>query len=210
MNDTAELFKFGVTLLAIVNPIGGVPTFLAATEGWTDEARHRTARVTALTVFGVLAASSLFGTAILNIFGIGIPAFQIGGGILLLMLAISMLQARESHIRQTPEEAREASDKDAVGAVPLGIPLLAGPGAISSVIIAAHQSDSFTGHLQMLIPIGVVAVAAWATFFVAIRVARRLGTTGINIITRLMGLILAAVAVEFVYRGLIQLFPRLV
>lgn len=211
MPEWGELFKFTVTLLAIVNPIGGVPTFLSATKGWNAADRSRTARTIAFTVFWVLAATALFGTSILEVFRISVPSFQIGGGILLLILAISMLHARESLLRQTPEEAQEASDKQAVGVVPLGIPLLAGPGAISSVIIATHEAaGGLLGHVNVLIPIFLVALAAWATFLVAIRVASRLGTTGINIITRLMGLILAAVAVEFIYRGLVQLFPKLV
>lgn len=210
MHEWGELFKFTVTLLAIVNPIGGVPTFLSATKGWKHPERSRTARIVANTVFWVLAAAALFGTTILEIFRISIPSFEIGGGILLLMLAVSMLQARESLIRQTPEEAQEASDKAAVGVVPLGIPLLAGPGAISSVIIASHQTGGgMLSHLMVLIPIAVVAFAAWGIFLIAIRVADRLGMTGINIITRLMGLILAAVAVEFIYSGLVQLFPKL-
>lgn len=118
------------------------------------------------------------------------------------MLAISMLQAKDSWIRQTPAEAQEASEKQAVGVVPIAIPLLAGPGAISTVIIATHQVPGLLYQLKLLIPLAVIALVVWVTMLVAGRLARRLGTVGINIVTRLMGLILAAMAVEFVVRGI--------
>ena len=105
MADWNELFKITIALLAIVNPIGGVPVFLSSTAGWTDQERRGTARIVAITVFWVLAAAALLGTNLLDFFGISIPSFLVGGGVLLLMLAVSMLQAKESWIRQTPEEA---------------------------------------------------------------------------------------------------------
>jgi multiple antibiotic resistance protein len=94
--------------------------------------------------------------------------------------------------------------------VPLGIPLLAGPGAISTMIITTHQSPSFTYHLKLLIPALIISIAVWATLVTATRISKRLGKTGMNIITRVMGLIIAAVAVEYIYRGLIELFPKLI
>jgi multiple antibiotic resistance protein len=137
------------------------------------------------------------------------PSFLIGGGILLLLMAIAMLQAQETGMRQTADEAQEAAEKDAVAVVPLGIPLLAGPGAISTMIIATHQSPSFVYHLKLLIPAAIIALAVWATLIAATRISQRLGTTGMNIITRVMGLIIAAIAVEYIYRGLVELFPIL-
>ena len=120
-----------------------------------------------------------------------------------------MLQAKESWIRQTPAEAIEATEKEAIGVVPLAIPLLAGPGAISTMIIATHKSATLDFKLKLLIPVVVISLIIWATLLVSVRMAKRLGTTGINIITRLMGLILAAMAVEFIHQGLIELFPKL-
>jgi len=210
MNEWAELFKLTIALLAIVDPIAGIPVFLTATATDSRASRKRTARIVAVTVFCVLGVSALIGTQILMFFGISIPSFLIGGGILLLMLAISMLQAQESRIRQTPDEAEEAAEKDAVAVVPLGIPLLAGPGAISTMIIATHQSPGFVHHLMLLIPAAAIAVAVWATLAAATGISGRLGKTGMNIITRVMGLIIAALAVEYIYRGLIELFPKLV
>lgn len=210
MNEIADLFKLTIALLAIVDPIAGIPMFLSATTGNSQDSRRRTARIVAVTVFCVLGVSALIGTEILRFFGISIPSFLIGGGILLLMLAISMLQAQDSRIRQTPDELEEAAEKDAVAVVPLGIPLLAGPGAISTMIIATHEAPGFFHNLYLLIPAAIIALAVWATFAAATRISGRLGKTGMNIITRVMGLIIAALAIEYIYRGLIELFPKLV
>lgn len=211
MHEWHQLFKTTIALLAIVNPFGGIPIFISATQGWTARDRARTARTVALTVLVVLALAAFTGDQLLQFFNVSIGSFMVGGGILVLLLAISMLQAKESPIRQTPEEAVEVADRDAVGVVPLGIPLLAGPGAISSVIITAHQfrHGDLMGHVLLLIPIVAVAVAVWGVFLLGGRISRRLGRTGLNIVTRLMGLILAAMAVEFIARGIIELFPKL-
>ena len=126
------------------------------------------------------------------------------------MLAVSMLQAKESGIRQTPAEAQEATEKHAIGVVPIGIPLLAGPGAISTVIIATHKAPSFAYQLRLFIPILAISLIVWITLAIASKIASRMGTIGINIITRIMGLMLAAMAVEFIVRGISELFPKLV
>src|SRR6185436_3162658 len=189
MSEWTDLLKLTVALLAIVDPIASIPVFLTTTDGEPHEQRARIARIVAITVFCVLAVAALVGTEILHFFGISIPSFLMGGGLVLMMMAISMLQAKESRIRQTPDEAEEAAERHAVAVVPLGIPLLAGPGAISTMIIA---------------------VTVWATLVAAARISKRLGRTGMNIITRVMGLIIAAIAVEYIYRGLIELFPKLI
>jgi multiple antibiotic resistance protein len=210
MGEWTDFIKLTVALLAIVDPFGSVPVFLSITAGYTQVERRRVTQVVAITVFCVLGVAALIGTQVLRFFGISIPSFLIAGGILLLLMAISMLQARESGIRQTPDEAAEAAERDAVAVVPLGIPLLAGPGAISTMIIATHQSESYIHHLLLLIPAALIAVAVWSTFSAATRISERLGKTGMNIITRVMGLIIAAIGVEYIYRGMIELFPRLV
>lgn len=209
MTDWSTLFKTGLALFAIVNPIGSVPIFITATNGSSDAQRARIVRMVALTVFLVLASSVLIGDRILAFFGISIPSFQTGGGILLLLMAISMMHAKQSGIRQTEEEAQAAAEREAVAIVPLSIPLLAGPGAISSMIIAAQQSDSLLGHVQLLAPVTAVALLAWGVLRLSVPIANRFGTIGINIFTRLMGLILAAMAVEFIAHGLVGLFPAL-
>lgn len=210
MGEWTDLIKLTVALLAIVDPFASIPVFLGTTIGYTQAERRRVTQVVAITVFCVLGVSALIGTQVLRFFGISIPSFLIAGGILLLLMAISMLQARESGIRQTPDEAAEASEREAVAVVPLAIPLLAGPGAISTMIIATHQSQSFMHHLLLLIPAALIAIVVWATFAAATRISERLGKTGMNIITRVMGLIIAAIGVEYIYRGIIEFFPKLV
>ena len=207
--DWAYLFKIGIALFAIVNPIGSVPIFISATDGWNRKEKLRTANVVTVTVFLVLLTSALFGDGILEFFSITIPSFQVGGGILILLIAINMLHAKQSHSKQTPEEAKTLEERDVIAIVPLSIPLLAGPGAIGSMIIAAQQSKTFIGHISLAIPIFVVAILIWLTLQLSSYIADKLGTIGINIVTRLMGLILAAIAVEFIAHGLIGLFPAL-
>jgi multiple antibiotic resistance protein len=207
--DWAYLFKIGIALFAIVNPIGSVPIFISATDGWNRQQKLRTANVVALTVFLVLAASALFGEGILAFFSISIPSFQVGGGILILLIAINMLHAKQSHSKQTPEEAKTMEERDVIAIVPLSIPLLAGPGAISSMIIAAQDSPTFGAQLSLLMPILVVAILVWLSLQLSSYIAGKLGTIGINIVTRLMGLILAAMAVEFIAHGMGGLFPVL-
>ncbi len=207
--DWAYLFKIGIALFAIVNPIGSVPIFISATDGWNRSEKLRTSNVVAMTVFLVLLTSALFGDGILAFFSITIPSFQVGGGILILLIAINMLHAKQSHSKQTPEEAKTLEERDVIAIVPLSIPLLAGPGAIGSMIIAAQQSKTLLGHISLAIPIFVVAILIWLTLQLSSYIADKLGTIGINIVTRLMGLILAAMAVEFIAHGLLGLFPAL-
>lgn len=205
-----QLVKLTVTLAAIVDPIAGIPIFLSATGGLSQVSRNRVVRTVALTVFGVLAASVLVGRTILDLFGISLPSFMIGGGILFLMLAMSMLQAKGSWIRQTPQEAEEAIERAGLAVVPLAVPLLAGPGAITTMIIAAHESPTLLYRFSLLLPAALIAVTVWLTLQFAQNVADRLSHTAVNVITRIMGLIIAAIAIEFIYKGLAELFPKLV
>jgi multiple antibiotic resistance protein len=209
MIDTAALFKVSLALFAIVNPIGSVPIFISATDGWSSEDRAKTAKTVAVTVFIVLAISAFLGDQILSFFGISIPSFQVGGGILLMLIAIAMMHGKQSGTRQTPEEAQTLAERKVIAIVPLSIPLLAGPGAISNMIIAAQQSSSFIGHLSLVLPILIICLIIWLILRLSVGISQQLGSIGINIVTRLMGLILAAMAVEFIAHGLVGLFPRL-
>lgn len=209
MTDWPALLKIAIALFAIVNPIGSVPIFISATHGWSDADRARTAKTVAFTVFIVLTISAFFGDLILDFFGVTIPSFQVGGGILLMLIAISMMHGKQSGARQTPEEAQTLAEREVIAIVPLSIPLLAGPGAISNMIIAAQQNSSFAGHLSLIAPIFCISLIIWLVLKLAVAISKKLGTIGINIVTRLMGLILAAMAVEFIAHGLHGLFPAL-
>lgn len=209
MIDWPGLFKIGIALFAIVNPIGSIPVFISATSGWSNQERANTAKTAAFTVFIVLTIAALFGDQVLNFFGVSIPSFQVGGGILLMLIAISMMHAKQSAANQTPEELVTLAEKEVIAIVPLSIPLLAGPGSISNMIIAAQQNSSVIGHLSLLVPILAVCLIIWLVLTLAVAIANKLGRIGINIITRIMGLILAAMSVEFIAHGLNGLFPKL-
>jgi multiple antibiotic resistance protein len=209
MSEWAYLFKTGVALFAIVNPIGNLPVFISATNQWSKREKSRTANIVGITVFVVLAITTFFGNDILDFFSISIPSFQVGGGILILLMSINMMHGKQSHTRQTPEEAQTMADKSAIAIVPLSIPIYAGPGAISSVIISADKSVNFIHQTSLLIPIAVVSLLVWLTLRLSSNITQWLGTIGINIITRLMGLILAAMSVEFIAHGITGLFPNL-
>ena len=204
-----NLIKPLVALLAIVNPLGAIPFFIAFTEGFSPAQRQRTILVSAFSVFLVVALSALFGTDLLRFFGISLASFQVGGGMLLLISSISMLNAKPGAVKSTPEEVDEAVASDSVAVVPLTIPLLTGPATISTVIIYANKARHWS-DLLVLISYGVViALASALAFRAAQPIARVLGKTGINVMTRLMGLILAALSVEMMSDGLLKLFPGL-
>ncbi|MBX9675691.1 MAG: YchE family NAAT transporter [Methylotenera sp.] len=207
--DFTYLLKITIALLAIVNPIGSLPIFISATDGWSKPDRAKTARTVALTVFIVLSLAAFIGDGILNFFGISIPSFQVGGGILIMLISISMMHGKQGGTRQTAEEAQSMAEREVIAIVPLSIPLLAGPGAISSMILSAQQQPTLLGHLSLVLPVLLVSIVIWLVLKLSDNITQRLGTIGINIITRLMGLILAAMAVEFIAHGLTGLFPQL-
>ena len=209
MDSWVEYMKFFVGLLSIVNPVGAIPIFINITNNQTSEARHRTARVTALATILVLFISLVAGDTILYFFGISIPSFRVGGGILILLMAISMMHAHVSPAIHTEEEAQDVADKNSVAIVPLGIPLLAGPGAISTVILYAHRSSDPIHYLILGTIILMVAGITWLCLRSASLVTALIGKTGINVFTRIMGLIMAAIGVEFITNGLRQLLPGL-
>lgn len=208
--DVLALAKSAFALFAIVDPVGVIPIFLLATRGYTLAQSRTAARLAAFTVFGVLMLFTFAGQIILDFFGIRLAAFSVAGGLLLLLLALSMVQAHVSPQRQTQEEAMEAEEKDAVGVVPLGVPLLAGPGAITHMIVAAGAARGEpVQQAALLIPVALVALSVWLSFRAAPVIERRLGRTGIHVVTRLMGLIIAAISIEMIANGLGQLFPGL-
>jgi multiple antibiotic resistance protein len=206
-----DLFKPLIALLAIVNPIGVVPFFIHFTQNLTSEQRKRTIRVSAFTAFIVIAVSAIAGLKIIEFFGISLASFQVGGGTLLLISAIQMLNAQPAEGRK--EDVTEGKTKQDAGAsiavVPLTIPLLTGPATISTMVIYSDKTRHWW-EIAVLVGYGVVVgLATFLVFSASGRIAKVLGQTGINIMTRLMGLILAALAVELLSDGLIKLFPVL-
>ncbi|MHB8253248.1 MAG: MarC family protein [Acidiferrobacter sp.] len=198
-----------VGVFAILNPLGAIPLFLSLTADKSAQEMHRIAAKTAIAVAVILILSVWIGDGLLGFFGIGIPAFRIAGGLLVLLIAIAMFHAKTTPARHTREEDAEAESKEEIAVVPLAIPLLAGPGAISLVIVDAHQAVGLMGEIVFSLGIAVVAVIVWAILWLAEPIGRRLGTAGLNIATRVMGLILAAMAIQFMAAGLIVLLPGL-
>lgn len=209
MIEWTAYIKIFTALLAIVNPLGIIPIFVSLTEGMQESERKRIARTASVTVGVVLVAATLIGKPLLSFFGVSIDSFKVGGGILLMLMAISMMQARYKHSNQTVEEAAEAEEKESIAVVPIAMPLLAGPGAISTVIIYADLAFRPL-HLGMIILSSLlVALVTWLALKTANPISRMMSRTSINIAVRIMGLLLAAVAVEFIAGGVAKLLPGL-
>lgn len=207
--DLRDILQFSFVSLSsiffIVDPLATIPAFLVMTSDYSEEKRRRQAREAAWTCFLVLTLFSLAGTLIFKIFGITLPAFKIAGGLILFMVALDMLQARRSGTQEVTEERLEGATKEEVGVTPLGIPMLAGPGAISTVMVLVGQSRSWWQAVPVFAAIAVTALASFMILAGANRVRRFLGETGIRILMRLMGLVLTAIAVQFVLNGLADL-----
>jgi multiple antibiotic resistance protein len=198
-----------VTLLAIVNPLACIPFFIHYTQGFSREQRKRVIVIASFSSFVVIAASALMGLKILEFFGISLASFQVGGGLLLLTASLSMLNAQPAEARSNADEMQDAAARASIAVVPLTIPLLTGPATMSTVVIYAEKAKTFW-QLGTLVGYGVVIGLVTALCFsLAQPIAKLLGKTGINVMTRLMGLILAALAVEVMSEGLVKLFPIL-
>ena len=208
MTALQEYLRYLVTLTAVLDPFLAIPIFVGVTAARDEAGTRRLANVVTVTVFLVLAGAALFGESLLKVLGASLPAFRVGGGLVLLLMALAMLNAKVGEMRQTRAEAAELESREVSGVVPLAVPLLAGPGAISTTIIAA-QTGSVAHLLALLVCIALVSALLWGMLRIAHAVGERMGTTGLNVATRLLGLILAAIAIETMADGLKELFPGL-
>ena len=197
-----DLFLIFTSILFIVDPPTVVPTFLAMTARDSPQTRRLMARRGAWTCAITLTVFALGGSLIFRLFGITIAAFKIAGGVLIGLNALDMVQARSSQQRETAVEKAEGMEKDDVGIMPLGIPMLAGPGAISTVMVLAGASKSIVTTLGVYAAIALTGAATYLTLAAAPAVERTLGQTGMRILTRLMGLVLCAIAVQFIIDGI--------
>lgn len=205
----ATVIKFCLIALSstffLVDPFAVIPLFLSMTSSEQPERRRRTARSAALTCLIMLSAFAAAGGLIFRVFGITLPAFKIAGGIILLTIGLEMIRARKSATKQSPEEEAEGAARETVGVIPLGIPMLAGPGALSTVMILIGDSRQWWQYGAVFAAILITSVIAFLVLAAADRVGRYLGEIGIRIMTRLMGLLLTAVAVQFIINGLTDL-----
>ena len=209
MEHWSEYSRFFTALLVILDPFAALPIFLSLTRGYSRTERSRAAFTATLAVASVLVLAALAGESLLQAMGTSLASFRVGGGIVLLIMALAMLRGEQDQVRATATETLEAEAKDAIAVVPVAIPLLAGPGAISTVIIEMHRGSGIYHIAIVLAVILVLCIILWTVLRLADPISGRLGPIGLNIINRLFGLVLTAIAVEIMANGLRELFPVL-
>ena len=196
--DWGETVKFFAALFAIMNPIGGMPVFLSITEGKSDADRARIALVASAAVAVILVVCVLIGAELLKAFGISVAGLRTAGGLIILSIAYSLLHAKASGMHQAPADA-EPQESPAV--YPLAMPMIAGPGAISTVIVFAHGASAPSGYVPLIVVIALMAILTYLGMRMSVLASKVLGEAGMNVITRLMGIILASIAVEMIFDG---------
>lgn len=192
-----------IALFSIVNPVGAVPTLVALTENYSREERMRVIKRSILVAGGMISGFMILGIYIFSVLGIDISDFKIAGGILLFKVAFDMLQGKTSTTKLTEAERIESMEREAIGVVPLGIPLLAGPGAITTAIIYFNSASvTIPERILVIAAVITVMVASYLILRFSIRIFERMGKTGSMIISRIMGLLLAAIGIEFIVTGI--------
>ena len=186
----------------IVDPLAAVPAFLAMTPNDMPEQRVRTARLACCVAAGILLAFSIAGTLVFKVLGITMPAFQIAASIVLLLVALDMLRAQRSRVQETHEETKAGTEKTDIAVTPLAIPILAGPGAISTTILLQNEAKDVPQHIALYCCIPMVLLASYIILRIAARGARRLNPIAMSIAARIMGLLLAAVAIQFMLNAI--------
>jgi multiple antibiotic resistance protein len=193
------------SIFFLVDPFAALPTFLAVTAGVDAQRRRKMAWKASVTAMVVLSAFAVAGQFIFKMFGITLPAFEIAGGVILLLIGLDMLEAKRSPTQESHEEAAAAALKEDAGIVPLGIPMLAGPGAITSVMVLVGQAQTRWQMVAILASIFITAAICYLVLGNSDRVARALGETGVRILVRIMGLLLVALAVQYFVNGMADL-----
>ncbi|WOT03657.1 YchE family NAAT transporter [Shewanella youngdeokensis] len=207
--DLTLYVKFFLGLIAIINPFGLLPVFVSLTSHQTEPERVQTAKVANFAVVVILLVTIFAGQHILNLFNISLSAFRIAGGSLIALIAMSMLQGKLGEVKRNKEEDREASGMESVAVVPLALPLMAGPGAISSVVVSAAENNTLVNLIGMSITVILFGLLSYLLFRLAPVIFKLLGNTGINVITRLMGLLMLSIGIEVIAAGVKGLFPNI-
>lgn len=205
--DLTLYVKFFLGLIAIINPFGLLPVFVSLTSHQTEVERNHTGKIANFAVVVILLVTIFAGQHILNLFSISLSAFRIAGGSLICIIAMSMLQGKLGEVKRNKEEDREASGMESVAVVPLALPLMAGPGAISSVIVSAAEHNTLENLIGMSITVILFGLLSFSLFRMAPLIFKVLGNTGINVITRLMGLLMLSIGIEVIGAGIKGLFP---
>ncbi|MGR5179148.1 YchE family NAAT transporter [Vibrio parahaemolyticus] len=207
--EFAIYLQFFLGLVAAVNPVGIMPVFVSLTGHMSPEDKNKTAATANIAVAVILITSLLAGQVLLDMFSISLDSFRVAGGLLLLSIAFSMMSGKLGEDKQNKQEKSEYVSKEQIGVVPLAMPLMAGPGAISSTIVYGARYPTMVETVGIIISIIVFSLCSWMLYRSAPLIVRFLGQTGINVITRIMGLILGALGIEFMANGLKALFPGL-
>ena len=190
------------SLFALINPIGLVPIFLSITENYNRRERDIIAIKAVIFSFFILILFSFIGEFIFSFYDITIEGFRIAGGILLLKISLDMLESKRSRTRTTPVEQKEAEEKDEIAYTPLGIPLIAGPGAIASIMILSSESNDYLDKVTLLISLSLVLLMTFIIFKISKLLSKHFGKSGLRIMQRIMGLILMTISIEFILKGI--------
>jgi multiple antibiotic resistance protein len=210
MEYATELLKTFIALFVIINPLAIIPVYLSLTSGMDLPTKNRVVKISAISTFCVLFISAVAGEIILKIFGISIPAFQVGGGILLSTISYNMMMAKDEQRIQTPEEKADSAGKGiGIAVVPLTIPMLTGPGTMSLAIVTASKYHSFLGYFYIIVSAALISVIIYYIFKSADKIKRMIGITGMNILTKVLSLLLMALAIELIADGVRLLLPGL-
>ncbi len=207
MLSDGALVTFAVALITIANPIGNLAIFASMTGDRSDAEKKQIATGSALAIAIILVIVTWSGSYLLDLFGISVPAFQTAGGLIILLLGLAMLHSKTSTMQQTEAEGTEAKDKESIAVVPLAIPIVAGPGAMTTIIVQTHQTSTIVDRALVTGVCLGTAFLLFLAFRFAAPIGRRLGISGINIVTRIMGMVLSAIAIGMMANGLKQLFP---
>ncbi|AMG05014.1 MULTISPECIES: YchE family NAAT transporter [Vibrio] len=207
--EIAIFLQFFLGLVAAVNPVGIMPVFVSLTGHMTLEEKNKTAATANIAVAIILIIALLAGQMLLDLFSISLDSFRVAGGLLLLSIAFSMMSGKLGEDKQNKQEKSEYISREQIAVVPLAMPLMAGPGAISSTIVYGARYPNMFDTLGIILTVVAFSFCSWLLFRSAPYIVRLLGQTGINVITRIMGLILGALGIEFIANGLRSLFPGL-
>ncbi|ENM3889489.1 YchE family NAAT transporter [Vibrio cholerae] len=207
--EISIFLQFFLGLVAAVNPVGIMPVFVSLTGHMTLEEKNKTAATANIAVAIILIIALLAGQMLLDLFSISLDSFRVAGGLLLLSIAFSMMSGKLGEDKQNKQEKSEYISREQIAVVPLAMPLMAGPGAISSTIVYGSRYPNMLDTLGIILTVVAFSFCSWLLFRSAPYIVRLLGQTGINVITRIMGLILGALGIEFIANGLRNLFPGL-
>lgn len=208
--DFLIIFQFFVGLFAAMNPLGIMPVFVSLTTHQDPVERNKTAYIASIAVASILIVSLLAGQFLLDFFSISLESFRIAGGMLLVSIAFTMMNGKLGEDKQNKQEQSESISREQIGVVPLAMPLLAGPAAISSTIVYGSRYPGMIDTMVLSLSVCLFSFGIWLLLRLAPTIVKYLGQTGINVITRIMGLILGALGIEFIANGLRGLFPALV